>query len=295
MTTLAELRVTIVGLGLMGGSLAMALRPHVASLVAVDLEPATVAHATDIVERATTNLAEGLASAHLVILATPARAILATLAELPRLRPDGCLVMDLGSTKLAVTEAMDRLPPAFAAIGGHPMCGKERAGLAAAEAGLFQERTFVLCRTARTSEVVERAALAIVAAIGSRPLFLGPQEHDEIVAVVSHLPYLVAALLVKRAAESAGDETNTWAVSASGFRDAARLAGSDPAVMLDILLTNRQPILDQLDGLERSAAAFRALLERDDEAALRAWLDARQQEYRAYRQALDNAEAPGQG
>ncbi|MCI0398983.1 MAG: prephenate dehydrogenase [Chloroflexi bacterium] len=282
---LTSKEVCLVGLGLMGGSLALALRPHVARLVAVDvnLETCRQAVAGGIVDQATPELAGGVATAGLVVLATPVRTILRLLAELPALRPDGCLVLDLGSTKEAVGQAMAALPATFAAIGGHPMCGRETAGLASATAGLYQGQTFVLCRNSRTNEVIEEVALALVAAISARPLFLPAGEHDNLVATSSHLPYLVATLLMQRAAAAGERDERLWPVSASGFRDTSRLAGSDPQVMLDILLTNRAAVLAALQGYQEELAAVLEWLAAGDEAALAAWLAAAQAHYQEYR------------
>ena len=216
-------RITIVGLGLMGGSLALALRPHVRQLVAVDANPLTCreAEARGVVDRATTDLAEGLVGAEMVLLATPVRVIARLLAQLPALLPDGCLVIDLGSTKSAIGRIMDALPPAFGAVGGHPMCGRETAGLAAAEGTLYQGQTFILCATARTTSAASAVALRLVALIGAQPLWLDVQQHDAYVAVVSHLPYVVSATLLRRAAQEADDDPRLWQVSASGFRTPA--------------------------------------------------------------------------
>ena len=109
-----------------------------------------------VVDVVTDNLTSGLKAADLVILAAPVRSILTILAELPQIRPDGCLVMDLGSTKEEICTAMSTLPESFAAIGGHPMCGKETAGYHAADAELFRGQTFILSRNDRTTSPIER-------------------------------------------------------------------------------------------------------------------------------------------
>jgi prephenate dehydrogenase len=230
-----------------------------------------------IVHHATADLQEGIQQADLVILATPVRTILHLLAELPRLRPDGCLVLDIGSTKQVICEAMEALPEAFAAIGGHPMCGRETAGLAAATPDLYHEQTFIFCRNKRTTAVMESTALQLIEAIGGRPLFLSPYDHDQAVAAVSHLPYLVAAVLMRQV-----DQT-FWPATASGFRDTTRLAGTDPQMILDVLLTNRQVILTALKRYQADMEGFRILLETADDSALREWLEATQSQHQAYR------------
>lgn len=278
--TLTGLRLGIVGLGLMGGSLALALRGRVASLLAVERRPdiRQTALRQGIVDAAVEELARDTPPVDLLVLATPIRAILDTLVRLPALRPEGCAVLDLGSTKRAVVAAMDALPPAFAAVGGHPMCGKETAGLASAAADLFRGQTFILCPGRRTTAALEATALGLIEAVGARPLVLDAAEHDRLVAAVSHLPALVASALMRAATEE-----RQWAVSASGFRDTSRLAGSDPRMMLDILLTNREAILDALTGYETELAAARAALARGDEAALAEWLAGAQVGHAAYR------------
>lgn len=290
-TTLPTLRITIAGLGLMGGSLAMALRPYALHLTAVDADPATrqAALAQKLVDAATNSLAEGVGAADLLILATPARTILTQLAELPNLWPDGCLLLDLGSTKQAICQAMSALPVPFQAIGGHPMCGRETAGLAAASADLYHNKTFILCRTARTTPAVEKVALELVATIGALPLWLDAAEHDQMVAAVSHLPHLVSAALMQQAAALARIDERIWQVSASGFRDTSRLSGSSPAVMLDILLTNRAAVLNLLEQYQQQLATIAALLQAGDETAVRDWLETAQTDYNHYRQtSLEN-------
>lgn len=285
MTVMERLRgktVTIVGLGLMGGSLALALRPSGVRLVGVEVDGETrqQARAAGVVDAVSSSVAKGVAGADLVVLATPVRTILALLAELP---PGPYTVLDFGSTKEEICRALAALPKPITTLGGHPMCGKEQAGLAAAEATLFEGATFVLCRGARTTPAAEALALAVVEAIGARPLFLEPATHDALVALVSHLPYLLAATLMELAATEASVDGHVWPVSASGFRDMTRLAGSDPQMMGDIVLTNRRAILACLRAYQGKLAALLELLETGDEGELTTWLVARQEEHARYR------------
>ena len=286
---LGEKRICIVGLGLMGGSLARALHAHSAGLVGVDTHAATrqAALQSGLFERVTDDVATGTAVADAVILATPVGSILHLLSQLPQVKPDGCLLLDLGSTKSAICEAMAALPAAFAAMGGHPMCGKETAGFAAADPHLYQNQTFVLCRHARTTETAESFALDLIAAIGAMPLFLDPADHDRLVAAVSHLPYLASAALMRHAA--AQEDDRLWPVSASGFRDTTRLAGSDPRMMLDILLTNKTAVLQQLEDYQSHLASLARLLEAGDEKELAAWLAETQNQQAAYRKAKEES------
>lgn len=278
--SLQQTRVGIIGLGLMGGSLALALRGQVAHVLGVERQALTrqLALRDGIVDEAIEHLTPDVSPVDLLILATPVRAILQTLNDLPALRPAGGNVLDLGSTKRAVTTAMGALPASFAALGGHPMCGKETSGLLAATADLYRGQLFILCRTARTTPVIEAVAAELIAAIGARPIFLDAAEHDRMVAAVSHLPYLISATLMRLVAEE-----NQWTISASGFRDTARLAGTNPQMMIDIMLTNRDAILSLLQDYEAGLAGLRRLLELEDEPGLIEWMAAAQVRYAAYR------------
>ena len=267
----------------MGGSMAKALRGYITEVIGVDRHAATrqQALAEGTVNAVTGNIQEGLRTAQLVILATPVNSILQQIELLPDLCPQGCLVMDLGSTKEAICEKMSALPDNFAAIGGHPMCGKETAGYQAADPGLFRDQAFVLSRNDRTTEHMENVALAVIEHIGARAIFLPPTTHDQIVAVTSHLPYLISALLIRRAAQMNDDRV--WPVSATGFRDSSRLSGSDPRMMLDILLTNKMAVLPQLVQYIEDLQHISSLLADGDENALSNWLTESQRHYINYR------------
>ena len=226
--------------------------------------------AAALADRVTADLAAGAHDADLIILATPVRTILRLLAQLPAVRPDGCLLMDLGSTKATICRAMAALPPSFQAIGGHPMCGREMTGFGAATADLYRGHIFVLCRNGRTTSDVELVANEIIGRLGAVPLLLSPQAHDEMVAATSHLPYLISAVLTQTVA--AQNDKQLWQVSASGFRDMSRLSGSDPQMILDILLTNRTAVIEQIDAYQGQLIKLKQLLLRGEEKGLADWL-----------------------
>jgi prephenate dehydrogenase len=274
MKTLAESRVAIVGLGLMGGSLAGALCDQCRAVVGVDrsVEALEIARARAWIQSGTTDVEAGVQDADVVILATPVRVILRLVhsmvaGSLP-VRP-GCLLMDVGSTKVHITQAMARLPLHVQPLGGHPMCGKEVAGIAAAEASLYQGKTFVLTPLSRTSQGALALGQALVEAVGARSLLLEPQRHDQLVAVASHLPYLLACALVRTAEQRATDDPTVWEVVASGFRDTSRLAASDVTMMSDILLTNREAVVDVLDMCRVEICEFADRLRAGDEQSLK--------------------------
>ncbi|NIP85156.1 MAG: prephenate dehydrogenase/arogenate dehydrogenase family protein [Planctomycetales bacterium] len=279
---LQNTQVTIVGLGLMGGSLAAALTARRACRRVVGVawreEIVTQALAMGVIHEGTCHLVEGIGGADVVVLATPVRAIIKLISEIGSLLPPGCLLTDVGSTKQAVVQAMQALPPHVQPVGGHPMCGKETAGLSAADSSLYEGATYVLTPLARTSDDALALAREMAQAIGARPLLLDAPCHDSLVAAISHLPYLLAVGLVATAERLAND--TVWEVAASGFRDTSRLAASDEAMMLDILLTNRTAVRQMLARFQDQLAGLAHLLETGDEAGLRAAMTAAAQRRR---------------
>ncbi len=272
---MGDATVVIVGLGLMGASLGYDLRGHCRRVVGVVRRPEAVAEAlaAGCADEVTLDAEAAVAAADLVVLAAPVRTVLQQIAGLgPLLRPDGILI-DMGSTKAAICRAMNALPPHVQAIGGHPMCGKERAGLAAAEAGLYRGCTFVLCPLPRTRPATLALVHEMIALIGANPLLLEPERHDRLVAAISHLPYLNAASLVAHVMAVAETDPTVWDVAASGFRDSSRVAASDVNMLLDILLTNREAVLAAMTDYEDRLGRLRQVLADGDEANLRALLE----------------------
>jgi prephenate dehydrogenase len=273
---LAHAQVTIVGLGLMGGSLAGALRGQCRAVVGVARRAATVeaALADGLVDWATTDLAEGVREADVVVLATPVRIIIQQLGEIAPLVPQGCLVMDLGSTKARIVAEMARLPEHVQPLGAHPMCGKEISGLGAADPSLYRDRTFILTPLERTTEAALALGRALAEAVGAHVLLLEPERQDFIVATVSHLPYLLACALVATADATTSADPAAWEVFAGGFRDTSRVAGSDVAMMMDILLTNRDEVLKALATYQAKLGDLTRLVAKGDEEEMRAALGA---------------------
>jgi prephenate dehydrogenase len=252
--------ICVVGLGLMGGSLALALREASGAhtrIVAVtrSAEVLQQALAVGAIDRGSLDLADGVSGAHTVILAAPVRAILRLLPGVGEFAARGTLLLDLGSSKAQICAAMADLPDGLQPVGGHPMCGKEVAGFASAEADLFRDRPFVLCPLPRTDPEALNRAFTLARSIGARPLVLDPAVHDRAVAGISHLPYAAAIALINCVAQA--DDPIAWSLASSGFRDTSRLASSEVEMMLDIMLTNRVAVID---WMEQYAAQFRELM-----------------------------------
>lgn len=269
-TTLAAAHVVIIGMGLMGASLGYDLRGHCRRVTGVVRRPEAVTEteASGCIDDATLDAATAVSQADLVILSTPVRTILRQIAELGPLMKPGAVLLDMGSAKTEICRAMAALPGHVQPVGGHPMCGKETAGLSAAEPGLYAGCTFVLCPLPRTSPAALALARELVAFIRARALLLEPVRHDRLVAAISHLPYLGASALVAYVMAVANDDPVVWDVAASGFRDSSRVAASDVKMMTDILLTNQDAVLEAIDAFLAQLTTLRAMVAGGEEKVL---------------------------
>ena len=268
---LAGQRIAVVGLGLIGGSLALALRGQAAHLAGVDPDPRVVEMALErgLVDSATTDLAAGVRAAGIVILAAPVRAILGLIAQLGPMLSPGCLLIDVGSSKGAICAAMRDLPGHVMAVGGHPMAGKETPGLKAADGNLFAGRPFVLCPVRHG---VPELAEKLVRAVGAFPVPLDAERHDRLTAAISHVPYLLSAALVRTVAQVGLTDPWVWTLAAGGFGDTSRVAASDVTMMQDTLETNRGAVLEIARQARGAFDALIAALEAGESEALGAQL-----------------------
>jgi prephenate dehydrogenase len=176
--------------------------------------------------------------------------------------------MDMGSTKGEICAALDALPPHVQPIGGHPMTGKETAGFEAAEANLYRNATWVLTPLPRTTAETVALSTELVEAVGAHPVILPAERHDQLVATISHLPFLAASALVHTAKEMGKQDPTVWELAAGGYRDTSRVAASDTRMFVDILMTNQPAVLAQLDHYIGQLTELRALVNDEDEAAL---------------------------
>lgn len=266
-TSLADCRVGIIGLGLMGGSIALALHGKCLSISGYDIDPNTIESALDHgVIDSPIDLSGPMLPIDLLIIATPVRSILDWIARLS-IRNDSFHLIDLGSAKSRTVDAMQQLPDRISPIGGHPMCGKETAGIDAADARLYCDCTFVLTPLDRTLPTTLSIAHELIEAIGAHALMLDPDRHDRIAAAISHVPYLTSIALID-AAQRLNDDA-TWTMAASGFRDSTRLAASNVTMMLDVLTSNRAAVLESLSRVIASLQSLSTLIEQRSDSELR--------------------------
>ena len=275
---LAESKVAIIGLGLMGGSLALGLKGKCAALVGIDQDRATLdlAISQKIVDRAGSDPAKLLPDADLVILAAPVPAIITLLEALPSFMPKPCIVLDIGSTKRSIVEAMSRLPERFDPMGGHPICGKEKLSLANAERTLYYAAPFLLTALKRTSTRARSAVEQIIEAIGAKAIYLDAAEHDRILASTSHLPFLLSSAL------ALATPRDLRAFVGPGFRSVSRLAGTSSSMMLGVLRSNQENALDALHELQAKLAEMESALAADDFSRLEGLLKEAQAKYQEF-------------
>ncbi|GAI16682.1 unnamed protein product, partial [marine sediment metagenome] len=223
-------------------------------------EAASMALSLGVVDRGETNLRKAVKEADLVIIATPVLTVKEILSKIANYVHPGCIVTDTASTKLEVMKwAEEILPPTVDFIGGHPMAGKESYGMRAAEAKLFQGCVYCLTPARRASaEAIDRVA-DMVKKLGAMPLLIDAEEHDNLVAGVSHLPMLLSAALVS---VTAGNPS--WGkmsrLAASGYRDLTRLASGNPEVNAHICLSNQKAILHWIDEFSQELERYRQLV-----------------------------------
>lgn len=261
---LEDARVALIGLGLMGGSLAMTLKEKCRRLEAVEPDAAIreLARRRGVVDSIEADPAQILSEADLVILAAPIPAILDWLKELPRYIKKPCVVLDLGSSKRVVATAMEKLPANFDPIGGHPICGRERLSLENADPGLYRGAAFVLTPLRRTGERARAAARQVIEVLGAREMELDAEEHDRILAATSHLPFLLSSALALSTPAEFADFIGT------GFRSASRLAGTPSSMMSGVIQSNRQNILQAFDRFQSGLDALKAAIQDNNEEQL---------------------------
>lgn len=268
-------RLLVVGVGLIGGSFALALKRAgiVGEVAGLGRDGSVLQEAMKlgVIDRSVANIREGLMGANVVMVATPVRQMQTVFLSMRDALPSDCVVTDAGSTKQDVIAAARTGLGSRAGqfIPAHPIAGREQSGVAAAEAALFHQRQVVLTPTAdNDAEDVERIA-GLWRACGARVSSMSALQHDAVFAAVSHLPHMLAYALVEElAARDNADELLDFA--AGGFRDFTRIASSSPEMWRDIALNNRDALLREIDSYALQLANLRALIERSDGPALEA-------------------------
>ena len=266
------MRIALVGVGLIGGSIGLAARARLgASVAGYDsahaLETAAERGAID---RACAQIDEAVHDADAVFVAVPVGAIRSAASMALAAAPQGCVVSDVGSTKRAIVSAFD--DPRF--VGGHPLAGAETSGVQHARADLFEGATWYLTPTPTTSGILYERLHRLLHGLGARPVAIESEIHDTILATVSHLPHVLANVLVAQAASTLAAGGERLPPTGPSFRDATRVAGANSRIWSDIYLSNRDALTARIDDTIERLGTVRDALEAADARGITDWNDA---------------------
>lgn len=277
-------RLAILGVGLIGGSLGLRWRHCGAAqrVVGWSRHPETLRRALELgaIDEPAADVAAAVRDADAVVLCAPILACIAMAPEVVASAPAGCLITDVGSTKAAIARVMAEALAARAAasegaalpafVGGHPMAGSERTGVEAADPYLFEQAVWAVCPPPDGPTWALSRLCRLVAAAGAHAVVMDAETHDARVAAISHLPQLAAVALAEAAGAAAARDPDVLHLAGGGFRDTTRIAQSPPGFWLDVLDTNRAPVLEALDRMAALLAEIRRAVAEGDRAAVAA-------------------------
>ena len=263
-------QVTVIGTGLIGTSLGLALKASSLrnlTVVGSDAEHAarSGAQRRNAFDRVESRLGNAIHDADVIILATPVMAMREIMEGMAPFLPEGCVVSDVGSTKTQVLQWADELlPQSVDFVGGHPMAGRETPGPEHADGTLFAGKPYCVIPSPRASQRAVGEITTLAEAVGGEPYFIGVDEHDSFVAAVSHLPFVLSTALVGCTSKSA-NWSDIGQLASSGYRDITRLASGDAVMHRDICVSNPQPIVAWIDAFIRELYEYRKILDTETE------------------------------
>jgi prephenate dehydrogenase len=262
-------KLAVVGVGLIGGSIALAARERLdADVAGFDASPDALTAALDhgVLTGTCDTIEEATRDADAAFVAVPVGALTEVVVRTLRAAPEGCVVTDVGSTKRVVARLQD---PRF--VGGHPLAGAETAGVRHARADLFDGATWYLTPTANTSGVLYERLYRLLHGLGARPSAIDADTHDAILATVSHLPHVLANVLVSQAAQELAEGGERLPATGPSFRDATRVAGAPSRIWTDIYVSNRDALTATIDDTLARLTAVRGALQNADTAWIEDW------------------------
>lgn len=264
------MRIAVIGVGLIGGSIALAARQRLgAETAGWDPDPSALSAALQrgALDQASRDISGALDGAEAAFVAAPIGALPELVSHVLDLAPERCVVTDVGSTKRLLKGLHD--DQRF--VGGHPIAGAETAGIAHARPDLFEGATWYLTPTTTTSGLLYERLHRIIGGLGARPVAIDPDAHDRMLALVSHLPHVLANVLVAQVAQTATGDGDRLPATGPSFRDATRVAGSNSAIWTDIYLSNADAIAAAVEETIERLATVRDNLRAADPSALRNW------------------------
>ena len=268
------MRIAVLGVGLVGGSIGLAARRRLgASVAGYDPDAAILQRALDVgaVDDAAGTVAEAVAKAELVFCAAPVRALPGLVADALAASGEAAVVTDVGSTKRELAASLDGNPAAVRFIGGHPLAGAETAGVENARDDLFAGARWYLTPDAAAGGIEYDALQRAIAGLGARPQAIDAETHDRLMATVSHLPHVIANVLVEQAQTALSEESERLPEVGPSFRDTTRVAGANPAIWADIFSANREAVAAEIDRAVERLRAAAELIRTGDAAAVGDW------------------------
>lgn len=267
-------KVAIVGIGLIGGSIALALKKYteVKRIIGVSRTSKTISLARKmrVIDVGTKNLKEAVSDADIIFICTPVSIIAKMIREICPFMKKGAIITDTGSTKAKIVSQVEKFIPKEASfIGSHPMAGSELSGVEAANADLFQNAYWILTPTPQTNMEAFQCLHNLLVKLGSHIIAIDPQRHDLIVSVVSHLPHVVSSALMNYAKEKSSRAENLLLLAAGGFRDVTRIAAASPELWLDICFENREILEEAIAGFREELGELSKLIREKDREGLR--------------------------
>jgi len=259
-------KVCIIGLGLIGGSIGMAIKEkNLAEVIGLTRKRQKIGLALEkkAIDFGTTDTREAVREADIIFISYPIHLIIPELKKMIRFVKHGAIITDVGSTKKEIVEQAEKLmPKGVHFVGGHPMAGKEKIGLDIAESGLFWGKSWVLTRTKKTSRKALTDLKDLIRKLGAKAIVLDPAVHDSAVAGISHILVAVSASLVNAVDSSTGLKSLMFRLAASGFRDTTRVASGDPMLAVDMFSMNKKPVLRALASFKRCLSRIESAIKR---------------------------------
>lgn len=263
-------KITIIGLGLIGGSLALSLKDleddYIITGYDTQTETLNIASSKNIIHRVAGSYKDAAEDADLIIIATPVSKIVEVINSIKDYLKKGAIITDVGSAKKNIVKKVTKLlPEGVYFIGGHPMAGSENEGILSASPDLFRNAFYILTPTDTTTSEPLLTLHTLFSRIGSKVITIDPGEHDENVALISHLPHILSTNLIELIDSKQKKLKNLFKLCAGGFRDMTRIAASNPKMWVDISMENREELVKAIDEYIGYLQEFRSRLENNDE------------------------------
>lgn len=268
------MKIAVLGVGLIGGSIGLAARQRSeAVVVGFDPDPANAQRAVELgaLDAAAGSVAEAVEGAQAVFCAAPVRALSELVREALAASGEDCVTTDVGSTKRELVDRLAGQPGSGRFIGGHPLAGAETAGVEYASANLFEGARWYLTPNESSDSVLYDRLQRTVAGFGARPQAIDADSHDRLMATVSHLPHVIANVLVSQAAATSTEESEGLPEVGPSFRDTTRVAGANPAIWTDIFDSNREAVAAEIDAAAERLRRASELIRAGDRGAVASW------------------------